>query len=173
MKKSVKYLLFSCALITSSITMSVNVKAGIRGRISSLFSRLTLSRTQGYNPIKDKIKYKVPSNLLEQASNLLRNDRIVGVDAKDFDDRVVGKIHSENWYMQRVTSTGDRETLVSTIEPKIFSVNEDGIVHHKYLNNDNGMVTSVYHEGLPNWLPGKEIKKEVKNRPVLLKTRNR
>ena len=161
MKKIMKYIVTSSVFIIGSFSINEHkANAGMKNRIVTAFRSLNCFRCLKGEPLNKNIKAKVPKGLTHQANELYGRNIISGVGIDDFDTSNVTPINSNNWYLQRVNSKGDKVTIVSKDRPEIFGIVND-TVHQTYIKN-NGEEVTVFHKGIPNWIPGNDLKNKIK-----------
>ena len=161
MKKVVKYIVTSGVFIIT--TMGVNGKianAGIRSRISGFFRNINCLSCLRKESLNKGVKVKVAKGLTGKVNDLYGRKLISGVDVRNFDVEGIDKFNKNNWYLQRVNSKGEKVTLTATEKPVIFGIVGE-TVHQKY-TKENGNEVTVFHTGIPNWIPGDKLKDKVK-----------
>lgn len=170
MKKVMKYIIASTVFIMGSFVVNGDrANAGMRNRIVSFFRNLSCSNCLRREPLDRDIKVKVPSNLRAKANQLSRTGLRLGEDINGFDETNIRTFRNHHWYLQRRKQDGTSVTIVSLNKPKIIGINDD-TVYVKY-KDTSGKDAIIFHQGVPNWIKGEDIKNKLRDRRIFIQPR--
>ena len=161
MKKVMKYIVASSVFILGSVSINeYKANAGMKNRIMTTLRNLNCFSCLKGESLNKNINAKVPKNLRSKANELYGRNVLSGVGIDDFDTSNIKDLNSNNWYLQRVNSKGNKITVVAKEKPEIFGIINE-TVHQKYTNS-NGEEVTVFHKGIPNWISGSDLKNKIK-----------
>ena len=170
MKKIMKYIIASSVFIMGSFVVNGDrANANIKNRIFSFFRNMNCINCLRRESLDKDIKVKVPSSLVPKANVLSREGIRLGVDIKDFDETNITRFRNDHWYLQRRKQDGTRVTIVSLNKPKVIGISDD-TVHVKYKDR-SGKDSIIFHQGIPNWIKGEDIKNKLRDRRIFIQPR--
>lgn len=193
-KKLIKYLALTIPIVAIGgyIVTGIQAKATVGGRGSVLgrvlFScfggrRGNLSRASSVASVRSSFNQNTSStkeveelnnpllnnvdiseHLKVKASNMLKNNSLVGATIEEFEVREIDDFINHNHFYHQ-NKTGDTKITLSSIErPLIIDVNKDGTQVTTSYKDANGQEKSLLTFGMPSWILGKDVFKEEKKR---------